>query len=151
MTRNKWIAVAVGIALVAFFLYGSVIMNLFRSPSSAPMQQQSGVTVEDIVIGQGQEAVPGDTILVDYVGSFPSGQVFDSSRDRNQPLPVVLGKGQVIRGWDEGLVGMKEGGIRKLTVYPDYGYGPNDYGPIPGNSTLIFEVELKSVTKSATQ
>lgn len=151
MTRNKWIATAVGVALVAFFLYGNVLMNFFKNPNPQPMPQQSGVIIEDVVVGQGESAVAGDTITVDYVGTLQSGQVFDSSKDRNQPFTLTLGQGQVIRGWDEGLVGMKEGGVRKLTISPEYGYGANAYGPIPGNSTLIFEVELRDVTKAAVQ
>jgi FKBP-type peptidyl-prolyl cis-trans isomerase len=151
MTRNKWIAVALGIALVAFFLYGNVIMNLFRSPNPTPVQQQNGVIVEDLVIGQGEEAQPGDNLVVDYTGTLQNGQVFDSSKDKNAPFSLVLGKGMVIRGWDEGLVGMKEGGVRRLTISPEYGYGDRAIGPIPPNSTLIFEVELRSVTKPLTQ
>jgi FKBP-type peptidyl-prolyl cis-trans isomerase len=151
MTRNNWIAAAAGVALVAFFLYGSVLMNFFKNPNPQPMTQQSGVIIEDIVVGEGESAQPGDTITVDYVGTLQSGQVFDSSKDRNQPFTLTLGQGGVIRGWEEGLVGMKEGGTRKLTISPEYGYGSNAYGPIPANSTLIFEVELKDVTKAAVQ
>jgi FKBP-type peptidyl-prolyl cis-trans isomerase len=151
MTRNKWIAVALGIALVAFFLYGNVIMNLFRSPSPTPVQQQSGVIIEDVLVGQGEAAQPGDTLVVDYTGTLSNGQVFDSSKDKNAPFTLVLGQGMVIRGWDEGLVGMKEGGVRRLTISPEFGYGNRAIGPIPPNSTLIFEVELRDVTKTAAQ
>lgn len=151
MTRNKWIAVVVGIALVAFFLYGNVIMNLFRSPNPIEVKEQNGVIVEDLIEGQGEAAAVGDSVTVHYVGTLQSGQVFDSSRDRNQPFTLTLGRGEVIRGWDEGLVGMREGGTRRLIISPEYGYGPNNYGPIPGNSTLIFEVELQDVTKQSTQ
>jgi FKBP-type peptidyl-prolyl cis-trans isomerase len=78
-------------------------------------------------------------------GTFANGQKFDSSYDRKEPITFQLGAGQVIPGWDQGLLGMKVGGKRKLVIPPNLGYGPNDYGPIPGNSTLYFEVELVSV------
>lgn len=152
MTRNKWIAVAIGVVLVAFFLYGNAFMSLFNQQDNTPqMEQTTGVTKEDIVVGQGAEAMPGDTITVHYIGTLTSGQVFDSSRDRNQPFTFVLGAGQVIRGWDEGVAGMKVGGKRRLVISPEYAYGSNAVGTIPPNSTLIFEVELLNVAKRATQ
>ncbi len=153
MTINKWIAVAAGILLVAFFLYGNVVMDLFRgnNTNSVPMQQTSGIIIEDLVVGQGEGAVVGDTTIVHYVGKLTTGQVFDSSRDRNQTFPVTLGQGRVIKGWEEGLLGMKVGGTRRLTISPELAYGPNDYGPIPGNSTLIFDIELIDIVKPAIQ
>ncbi len=153
MTINKWIAVAGGILLVAFFLYGNVVMDLFRgnNTNSVPMQQTSGIIIEDLVVGQGEGAVVGDTTIVHYVGKLTTGQVFDSSRDRNQTFPVTLGQGRVIKGWEEGLLGMKVGGTRRLTISPELAYGPNDYGPIPGNSTLIFDIELIDIVKPAIQ
>jgi len=101
--------------------------------------------IEDVTVGTGTEAVAGKMVTVHYVGTFTSGEKFDSSRDRGTPFTFPLGAGRVIKGWDEGVVGMKVGGVRKLSIPPQLGYGPNDYGPIPGNSTLLFEVELIDV------
>ncbi|MDP2629166.1 MAG: FKBP-type peptidyl-prolyl cis-trans isomerase [Candidatus Harrisonbacteria bacterium] len=104
-----------------------------------------GLTIEDVKVGEGAEAKAGQTISVHYVGTFENGEKFDSSRDRGTPFSFQLGGGQVIQGWDKGFVGMKVGGLRKLTIAPELGYGANDYGPIPGGSTLFFEVELLAV------
>lgn len=102
--------------------------------------------IEDEKVGTGDEAVAGRPVTVHYVGTLTDGKKFDSSRDRNQGFTFALGAGQVIRGWDEGVVGMKVGGVRRLTIPPELGYGPMGYPPvIPPNSTLIFEVELLSV------
>ncbi|MBX7112783.1 MAG: FKBP-type peptidyl-prolyl cis-trans isomerase [Myxococcaceae bacterium] len=102
--------------------------------------------IEDLKIGTGAEAKSGQTITVHYVGTLTNGQKFDSSRDRNEGFDFKLGAGQVIKGWDQGVAGMKVGGLRKLTVPPDMGYGKMGYPPvIPPNSTLVFEVELLSV------
>ena len=101
--------------------------------------------IEDVKVGTGKEAKTGDLVEVHYVGTFSDGKKFDSSRDRGTPFSFTLGAGGVIKGWDRGLVGMKEGGIRKLTIPPELGYGMNDYSSIPGGSTLLFEVELLRV------
>jgi FKBP-type peptidyl-prolyl cis-trans isomerase len=87
----------------------------------------------------------GDTITVNYVGKLTNGQTFDSSYTRNQPFTTVIGTGQVIKGWDKGLIGMKVGGKRRLTIPPDLGYGDQAAGSIPPNSTLIFEIELVAI------
>ncbi len=101
--------------------------------------------IEDEVVGTGDEAKAGDKVEVNYVGTFIDGTKFDSSYDRNQTFSFTLGAGMVIQGWDQGVAGMKVGGKRKLTIPSDMAYGPNDYGSIPGGSTLIFEVELISI------
>ena len=103
--------------------------------------------VEDITVGVGQAAQSGDAISVHYSGWLASGKKFDSSRDRGTPFSFRLGSGQVIQGWDRGLIGMQVGGVRRLTIPPDQGYGNRDVGGglIPPNSTLIFEVELLSI------
>ena len=102
--------------------------------------------IEDIVTGEGAEAVKGKEIAVHYTGWQQDGTKFDSSLDRRQPLTIVLGVGQVIQGWDEGFGGMKEGGKRKLTIPPEMGYGAHGAGGvIPPNATLVFEVELLKV------
>jgi len=143
--KTQYIAVFAGIALVAFLLYGNSFMNLFNLEGGQASQQaliESGVVIRDNVVGTGAEAKAGNALTVHYIGTLTSGKVFDSSIDRGVPFSFTLGAGQVIRGWDEGLMGMKEGGRRTLVIAPDYGYGPNGVGPIPANSVLIFEVEL---------
>ncbi len=105
----------------------------------------SNLVIEDLVVGSGATAVAGDTLTVHYVGTLTNGQKFDSSYDRGQPFTFRLGAGGVIAGWDQGLVGMRVGGRRRLTIPPSLGYGSRANGPIPANSTLIFEVELVSI------
>ena len=96
--------------------------------------------------GKGPEAKEGDTVKVHYVGTLPDGKEFDSSRKRNEPFQFKLGAGNVIKGWDQGVPGMKVGEKRKLTIPPSLGYGARGVpGTIPPNSTLIFEVELVEV------
>ena len=115
-------------ALVAFLFAGTA--------------QAAGLKVEDIKIGTGQEAATGMTVEVHYTGWLTNGDKFDSSLDRGRPFSFGLGLRQVIKGWDQGVVGMKEGGKRRLTIPPELGYGSREMGPIPANSTLVFEVEL---------
>jgi FKBP-type peptidyl-prolyl cis-trans isomerase len=101
---------------------------------------------EDLVVGQGAEAVSGKSVSVHYTGWLTNGSKFDSSVDRNEPFEFRLGAGQVIKGWDQGVVGMRVGGKRKLTIPPEMGYGARGFpGAIPPNSTLVFEVELLGV------
>ncbi len=110
----------------------------------------SGLIIEDITVGTGGEAVPGTHISVHYTGwlfnNGVQGAKFDSSKDRGQPFDFALGAGQVIAGWDQGFAGMKVGGVRKLTIAPEMGYGARGAGGvIPPNATLMFEVELLGV------
>ena len=105
------------------------------------------LTIEDTVIGTGEEAKAGQSVTVHYTGMFPDGRKFDSSLDRRDPFVFMLGAGMVIKGWDDGVQGMKVGGKRKLTVPPHMGYGERGAGGvIPPNATLVFEVELLSVS-----
>ena len=113
-----------------------------------------GLQIEDHNVGEGTEAVAGDSVVVHYTGwlfdeSMPSnkGDKFDSSVDRGQPFPFNLGAGQVIKGWDLGVEGMKEGGNRTITIPSELGYGQRGIGPIPPNATLVFDVELLEVVK----
>ena len=106
----------------------------------------SGLTIEDLVVGTGDAAKSGKRVSVHYTGWTTDGKKFDSSKDRGQPFSFGLGRGEVIRGWDEGVAGMKVGGKRKLTIPPDLGYGARGAGNvIPPNATLLFEVELLAV------
>ena len=103
----------------------------------------SGLTYQEITEGTGAEATKGAQVSVHYTGTLMDGTKFDSSKDRNQPFEFRLGAGQVIKGWDEGVAGMKIGGTRTLLIPPDLGYGARGAGGvIPANATLLFEVEL---------
>ena len=102
--------------------------------------------VEDVLVGEGVEAKAGQEITVHYTGYLTDGTVFDSSVTRKQPLTIVLGVGQVIKGWDMGIEGMKVGGKRKLTIPAELAYGNRAVGGvIPANATLVFDVELLKV------
>ena len=103
------------------------------------------LVVEDLVVGTGATAATGDVVTVNYVGTLTNGTKFDSSYDSGQPYTFRLGAGQVIAGWDQGIPGMKVGGKRRLTIPPSLGYGSQANGPIPPNSTLVFEVDLVSI------
>jgi FKBP-type peptidyl-prolyl cis-trans isomerase FkpA len=115
-----------------------------RWRKSGPMTTE--LQIENLKPGAGKEAHAGDTVAVHYVGTLTSGQKFDSSRDRGSPFTFKLGAGQVIKGWDQGVAGMKIGEMRKLTIPPELAYGAKGFPPvIPANSTLVFEVELIDV------
>jgi peptidylprolyl isomerase len=113
-------------------------------PSGSPPRR---LEKQDIVKGKGPAAKPGDTVTVQYVGvAFSTGDEFDASWDRGQPFPVPLGAGQVIEGWDKGLVGMRKGGRRMLTIPPELGYGSEGYPPtIAPNETLIFVIDALDI------
>ncbi len=115
--------------------------------SSSSTKTINGIQIEDVEVGDGTEAKRGNTVSVNYLGTLATnGRKFDSSYDRNEPFTFKLGSGQVIEGWEKGIVGMKEGGKRILTIPPDKAYGPSGYPPvIPANATLKFEVELVEV------
>jgi peptidylprolyl isomerase len=107
---------------------------------------ESGLQYVDIEEGDGEEVGEGDEVTVHYTGWLEDGTRFDSSYNRGQPLTMVVGSGQVIPGWDEGLVGMKAGGKRQLRIPPDLGYGEEGAGEIiPPDATLIFDIELQSI------
>ena len=105
-----------------------------------------GLEIEELRAGTGAEATSGKRVTVHYVGTLTDGKKFDSSRDRGEGFTFVLGAGQVIKGWDQGVAGMKVGQMRKLTIGPELAYGARGFPPvIPPNSTLVFEVELLEV------
>ncbi len=116
--------------------------------ASAPAKknmQNDKLIIQDEMVGTGTEAVSGKKVTVNYLGTLTNGTKFDSSYDRNEPFTFNLGAGEVIAGWDQGITRMKVGGKRKLTIPPSLGYGSQDLGSIPPNSTLVFEVELLKV------
>ena len=116
--------------------------------NGSPTTTASGLQYWDIVVGTGAPAVVGKGVQVHYSGFLTTGQKFDSSRDRGEPFVFQLGAGEVIRGWDEGVAGMKVGGQRQLRIPPGLAYGSSGAGgTIPPNATLIFDVELLDVGK----
>lgn len=131
----------------------NVIINNSQtaSPSASAVAAENfitmndGLKIEDLKVGTGSAVVAGNTVTVNYLGTLQDGTKFDSSYDRNAPFTTQIGVGQVIKGWDEGIVGMKTGGKRKLIIPPSLGYGDQATGSIPPNSTLTFEVELLGI------
>ncbi len=151
LSKKEGIAVFVALAVMAYLFFSGPLMSLFTTPNTQNTMEnnsvQTGFNAEDVEVGSGELAQAGDTVSAHYVGRLTNGQVFDSSLDRGEPIRFTLGAGQVIRGWDEGIAGMREGGKRILTIAPDYAYGDRAVGAIPANSTLVFEVELLGVEK----
>jgi FKBP-type peptidyl-prolyl cis-trans isomerase len=151
-----WIAAAVlAVLLVLAWIF---VMNRDNSDDQAAAAagaesgqeqvQGSELGIEDVKVGSGAEARAGQTVAVHYVGTLEDGTKFDSSRDRGEPFTFTLGAGQVIQGWELGVSGMREGGVRNLVIPPELGYGERDLGAIPPNSTLLFEVELITIVDS---
>lgn len=103
------------------------------------------MVIDDIKIGVGEEVKEGDTVFVHYVGTLQDGTEFDNSRKRGEPFEFKVGEGMVIKGWEEGLIGMKVGGQRVLVIPPELAYGDRDIGEIPAGSTLIFAIELMEI------
>jgi hypothetical protein len=112
-------------------------------PTTPPITQLSG---QEIKVGTGSAVIAGDTITVHYVGMFTDGRKFDSSYERNEPFTFQVGAKQVMPGFEQGVLGMKTGGKRKLIIPASLAYGEKGQGPIPPNSPLVFEVELLSIT-----
>lgn len=152
MPRSAVVVLIVGVAaLIIGSLFIFRITDGFLPTGNTNNKDMSDVNnvtelkIEDTQAGTGREVKSGDTVVIHYKGTLKDGTKFDSSYDRGEPFETQIGVGQVIKGWDEGVVGMKVGGKRKLTIPPDMGYGAQAVGPIPANSTLIFEVELIDV------
>ena len=145
--KNMNIVLAVVICLA---LVGVLIFISISNKVNMPLSNNDGNSVEG-TFTTGEVAKAGDTVAMNYTGRLADGTVFDSNVDPKfqhvEPFFFTLGAGQVIAGWDEGIVGMKVGEKKTLVIPPEKAYGPNDYGPIPGNSTLTFEVELLAIKK----
>lgn len=118
------------------------------APTPAPAAPDAKLQVEDVKVGTGEGAKNGDKVAVHYTGTLTDGSKFDSSRDRNEPYSFILGTGAVIKGWDQGLLGMKVGGRRKLTIPASLAYGSVAKPKIPANSTLVFDVEMVKIEPS---
>lgn len=101
--------------------------------------------IDDVTLGNGEEVKVGDSITVNYIGALQSGQQFDNSYTKGTPFTFTVGAGKVIKGWDDGVIGMKVGGQRILIIPASLGYGKAGYGPIPKDATLVFTVELLSI------
>lgn len=139
-----------GIIYLAFFSGPLESENISQIQIQGMAKEESTETlqVEDIEVGSGEEAMVGDLVSVHYTGKLLDGTKFDSSYDRDQPFQFTLGKGEVIEGWEKGVLGMKVGGKRKLVIPPALAYGERRAGEIiPPSATLIFEVELLEIVK----
>lgn len=155
MNKQKGIAVTIAVVVVLLLVGGTALWNNFtninNNNSQKQMSQQQNqpqapqVQIKDLTVGNGDIAVAGKDVTVNYTGVFADGKKFDSSLDRGIPFTFKLGSGMVIKGWDIGIEGMKVGGKRILVIPPELGYGSQAYGPIPASSTLIFQVELLGV------
>jgi FKBP-type peptidyl-prolyl cis-trans isomerase len=153
---TRYVAViAIVIALTAIFLIAqSATKKSAASNTSSPtkvigegVKMPSGLTYWDIRVGNGETAKEGSRVLVHYTGWLTDGKKFDSSVDAGQPFKFTIGNGEVIKGWEEGIAGMRVGGKRQLRIPPELGYGAQGTpdGPIPPNATLIFDVKLLGV------
>jgi FKBP-type peptidyl-prolyl cis-trans isomerase len=162
LSKKEWIAVAAAVVFVGYTLFGGNIMSLFQTNSmnqnseaavvsSNSSNSSSQVVVNDISIGNGATIKKGQLVSAHYILSLSDGTVVQNSKDYGQPFQFTFGAGEVIPGWEQGLAGMKVGGVRTIIIPPELGYGANQAGPIPPNSTLIFTIELLDVTDVAPQ
>lgn len=161
LSQSEWIAVssALIVVVVIFFLF--VPFRFFDTSTQSAIPgdtnivsetvMNSGLVVRDITLGEGAVANDGQILVVHYVGLLADGTQFDSSVDRGQPFAFILGRGDVIRGWDDGLKGMRVGGRRVIIIPSELGYGATGAGSIPPNATLIFEVILLDVRDAPTE
>ena len=145
--RNTRIAVIAVIVLAVLSIAGfSLFSSRQKGATDNMTTTASGLKYEDLVVGTGNAVTAGNTVSVHYTGWLTDGTKFDSSVDRNMPFEFTVGARMVIAGWDEGLVGMKVGGKRKLIIPPNLGYGEAGAGGvIPPNATLVFEIELLEI------
>ena len=146
--RSRWMVVAA--VLAVFGCEEKVPEPAARAASTTPKPEEAKAPTElvkeDLEVGTGPTAESGDRVKVHYTGRLlKTNAKFDSSRDREEPFAFTIGKGEVIKGWDQGVVGMKVGGKRKLTIPPDLAYGDQEKPKIPPGSTLVFDVELVEV------
>jgi FKBP-type peptidyl-prolyl cis-trans isomerase len=154
LSRNEWIAVSAGVVFVSYAMFGQTITNTFKRSvprdNSAAVQNSSNSGLKsdtrDIVIGSGALISPGMTVGVNYVLKLSDGTLIQDSKIVNNGAPItfIYASAQSIPPWEVGMAGMRVGGRRIITIPPELAYGPNAVGPIPGNSTLVFDVEVLS-------
>ena len=159
LKKEEYIAVAIALVVITVFFISNPLSTLFGT-STADNNQASvagavatstpasieGLQVTDVKVGTGAELKSGQTAKALYIGSFIDGKVFDSSAQHgNQPIEFIVGQSQVIKGLDLGIIGMKVGGVRKMIISPELGYGAEGNPVIPANSTLVFEITLVGV------
>jgi peptidylprolyl isomerase len=127
----------------------ALVLACPAQPADPPLEKSAtGLKFRDLVVGKGSKPQPGERVVVHYVGTLSDGTPFDSSRDRGEPFVFTLGRGEVIRGWDEGLATMRSGGRRRLVIPPELGYGPRGQPPkIPPGAVLDFDVELLGIER----
>src|ERR1700722_7394288 len=154
MSKNFITSAIIGILVLfvfAYFIFGlNGTSGTTAAISPTPQLQASNadkLQVIDEKIGSGSAVKKGDTVEINYIGTLANGTKFDASADHGGLFTTQIGVGQVIKGWDEGIIGMKIGGKRKLVIPPSLGYGDQAVGSIPANSTLIFQVELMGIKK----
>ncbi len=129
-----------------FTLGGLLVLLALIAVGIAVLRPLKTTRITDVKVGTGPAVKEGDTLVVHYVGQLVNGKTFDDSKSRGQPLEMIVGRGMVIKGWDIGLLGMRVGGVRKLTIPPSEAYGEKGAPPvIPSNSTLYFEVDLLGI------
>lgn len=152
MRKQDFFIAAIGIIVVFLILTFLSSQKPPQTPAALTPSSNSESTtgaelkIEDLQAGSGTEVKSGDTVTVHYTGTLEDGTKFDSSLDRGEPFTTQIGVGTVIKGWDQGIVGMKIGGKRRLTVPPSLGYGSTGAADkIPANATLIFEIELLAI------
>jgi peptidylprolyl isomerase/FKBP-type peptidyl-prolyl cis-trans isomerase FkpA len=151
LSRNEWIAVGVSLIFVAYMFFGQEVLGFINSMSNNSLATESTmnnsepqVGIKDLAVGGGLEIQPGMQVAVNYVLRLADGTIIQDSKQvgDGQAFKFIAGAGQLIPGWEQGILGMKVGGKRILTIPPELGYGAQAVGPIPANSTLIFEIEV---------
>lgn len=156
------VGVVAALAVIAYFFYfmnnplggsqqnpaNDALQAAAAGTNASGSQGPNSVVTQDVKIGTGAEVKAGDVVSVNYIGKLQDGTVFDQSSAHGGPFQFTLGAGQVIPGWDQGLMGMKVGGTRVLVIPPTLAYGSQQVGPIPPNSTLTFQVELVGIASA---
>jgi FKBP-type peptidyl-prolyl cis-trans isomerase FkpA len=152
LSLKEWVAVGAGVLFVGYSLFGGDIMNLFNrnmtnqnETAAAVNSNVNGVIINDINVGSGEELVMGKRATLHYILSLSDGTTIQNSRDFGTPFSFTLGVDKLIPGWEQGVLGMKEGGVRTIVIPPELGYGAAGQGPVPPNATLVFTIELLSV------
>jgi peptidylprolyl isomerase len=151
LSNREWVAVGVSILFIAYMFFGNIIMSAFRGvsanqPNARASQSAAAVQYKDVVVGSGVVVGAGMQVSINYVFRLADGTVIQDSKlvGSGEPVKFIAGAGQLNSSWENAIIGMRVGGKRIITIPPELGYGPNQVGPIPPNSTLIFEIEVVS-------